>query len=280
MYLAEIAAYIDAQGIATSGVDLFYGAMKEQYPSQVVLIAPYGGEQPEPNTGDVGGVGGLGRAVRLEFPRIQIVTRGVKNDIDTPYSLGYAVHAALMRVVNQSLYGVRYLAIEPLEQPTRLFTDLNFREVVKFNVKITKELSSGSVVTVPYTLIADFGGDYTAFSTMAVSDAYPSGASGIIPGSWSLPLNADVLNSTYTLEAAATVSDTASGKRPKIALYDLDTDTIVAGSEITFSVNADGETARSGSFTLPAGTVNIGAKVTIDSTTIMVAGYGVHLLRV
>jgi hypothetical protein len=141
MLLSEICGYLNAMGIAASGVDLFYGPMQEQYPDAVVLIQQYGGLADEPSMGDIDGEVGPGRETRIEYPRFTVLCRGAKNDTDGPYQKSMEVRAALVQVLNQTLSNVRYLNIEALQPPIRLAADENFREKYNTNYQATKEPS-------------------------------------------------------------------------------------------------------------------------------------------
>lgn len=142
MVLAEVTTYLASQGIGTAATDLFYGPMKEAYPDAVVLVQEYGGLTDEPNLSDPTPTAApAGKSIRLEFPRIQILCRGARNDYNTPRAKAEAARVALTKVLNQTLSGVRYLAIEPIQPPFPLSADENERERIVFNCQITKELS-------------------------------------------------------------------------------------------------------------------------------------------
>jgi hypothetical protein len=138
--LDEITEYLSFNGVGSMGVDLFYGAMKESYPSSVIIVQIYGGIQDEPSLGDSTS---FGRAIRLEYPRIQILCRGVRDDTTGPYQRAVNARDALVRISNQVLKGVKYLAVEPLQPPFRLRSDENFREHYAFNCQVTKEIVAG-----------------------------------------------------------------------------------------------------------------------------------------
>lgn len=139
MLLAEIATYLASQSLGlTGGVNLFYGKMQEEFPDDVTVIFEYGGEPDEPTLGDPPT---FGKAVRLEYPRIQILCRGSRDTYDGPRITAEAIRIVLVKVVNMTLSGVRYLSIESKEPPFRLREDENFRTEIVSNYKITKEMS-------------------------------------------------------------------------------------------------------------------------------------------
>lgn len=140
MLLNELTDYLGFNGVGTPGLDLFYGAMKESYPSSVILVQVYGGLGDEPSMGDPGL---NGKTIRLEYPRVQILSRGVRDDTNGPYQRAIDARDALMRISNTILNGVKYLAVEPVQPPFRLRADANFREEYVFNCQITKEVTAG-----------------------------------------------------------------------------------------------------------------------------------------
>ena len=109
MLLTELAAYLQAQGIGTQGVSLFYGTMPETDPTDsspvTVVLYEYGGTMNEPDLGTGN--------TRLEFPSVQIVCRGLANDYNSPRQKATDIVTALTKVINQTLSGVSYKAIEP-----------------------------------------------------------------------------------------------------------------------------------------------------------------------
>ena len=139
MVLDELVAYLAAHGIGTAAVDIFYGSMKDTFPDEVVLLQEYGGIQDEPNMSDPGGAPGYG--VRLEYPRIQVLHRGKRDDYVTPRTKAEATRKVLMAVNDTSLSGVHYSYIEILQPPYRLRTDANFRIEIAYNIQVCKRLS-------------------------------------------------------------------------------------------------------------------------------------------
>lgn len=134
MVLAELATLIAASGLGlTSGTNLFYGILPPD-PDVLLTMFEYGGQPNEPN---------LGRGTtRLVFPRVQVLARGIKDDYDGPRLVLQNIVTLFTAVVNQNVTGIRYLAIEPLQDPFPLRRDDNFRIEIVCNFKITKEYSS------------------------------------------------------------------------------------------------------------------------------------------
>jgi hypothetical protein len=134
--LSELAYYIETQGLAARGTNLFYGPMKEFYPDTVVLLNEYGGLLDEPDEGAA-----EGRVTRLEYPRAQVRVRGPRNDFNTPWNLAEAIRAALVSIEQITIQGAFYVSIEALQPPFPLRVDENQRQEIVFNVEVTKRLS-------------------------------------------------------------------------------------------------------------------------------------------
>lgn len=127
---AEIAAFLAAspQSYGTVNTNIFYNAIPAT-PDVMISVMEYGGSPDEPNLGTGGG------ATRLEYPRFQIVTRGIRDDSDTPALKIIQIRATLVAVLNQSLVGggPRYVGIDCLGPPEVLDVDDDFRVLWRCN---------------------------------------------------------------------------------------------------------------------------------------------------
>jgi hypothetical protein len=130
----EVAARLAAQGLGTVNTDLFYNVMPDS-PDVATAVLPYGGMPSEPDLGINGGV------TRMEFPRFQLVTRGVRGDSEGPGQRLVLAVAAVVSVVNTNLSGVRYASITALSPPTPLTTDDGFRVLWACNLQADKDPS-------------------------------------------------------------------------------------------------------------------------------------------
>jgi len=139
MILAELTTYLAANGIGTTGTDLFYGPLQEQYPDVVTLVNVYGGSPDEPAMGDP--IAAPGKSARLEFQHVQLLFRGAANDTDGPLTRALSARDAMLKVLSSTLSGTYYLAIEPLQDPFFLSMDKNYRLSYVFNARCTKEPS-------------------------------------------------------------------------------------------------------------------------------------------
>lgn len=275
MVLDELVTYLAANGIGTAGLDLFYSIMPPD-PDVATVLYEYGGLPSEPATG--------GKTNRLVFPKIQVLCRGIKDDYDGPRLRSEAIVNLFTAILNQNISGVRYLAVTPLQEPFPLQRDDSFRIEMVCNYQVYKEPSSVASPTI-YQLVEDFGGDINSFVTPAVSDAYAAGAlySALVPDTHTILLNGASLygSGTYVLEASAKVA--SAGARVKVGLFDLTNtpNTVIAGSEITFTTSElVGERVRSSGLTIPSGSAAYGVKLTVNSTVIGGAAWGIRLLRV
>lgn len=135
MILADVAEYLENQGIGTRATNLFYGILPES-PDALVTMYEYAGMANEPKMGQ--GV------TSLEFPRIQLVTRGVKDDYDGPKLVGLNIVTVLAKVANMpiSSSGVRYLSISHINGPQFFRRDDNFRILFSINFQVYKDYST------------------------------------------------------------------------------------------------------------------------------------------
>lgn len=129
MLLPELATYLQSAGIGTLGTDLFYGRVPAS-PDVCTVLMEYGGLPIEPDLGTP--------TIRLEFPRVQVLTRGLKDDYDTPRLKAQAVLVALTAIVNQSLSGVAYKVAAALQSPFFLRRDQNDRVEIACNYQVMK----------------------------------------------------------------------------------------------------------------------------------------------
>lgn len=135
MVLPELCAYLVAQGFGSTVANpptIQYGVLMPT-PDVVICLQEYGGLPDEPD--NVGGI-------RLEYPFVQALVRGVKDDQDGPRLVIQQVRTAFVKVVNQTLSGIPYKAIEPVSPPFKLRQDDSFRWEFVCNFKVTKGYSA------------------------------------------------------------------------------------------------------------------------------------------
>ncbi len=134
MVLPELTAYLAAQGSLSlvQGTNLFYGILPDT-PDILVALLEYPGKADEPNLGK--------GTVNLEYPRIQVVCRGIRDVYDAPRLMTQNIRTIFMAVVNQSIGGISYKAIESIGTPA-FRRDDNFRTIVSLSYEVTKGYST------------------------------------------------------------------------------------------------------------------------------------------
>lgn len=136
MLLDELKQYLITTVPLTSG-EVFTGILPDT-PDACVAVLEYGGVAPEYIHDSA--------SPAIEFPRVQVLTRGAQYDYETARTKAEAVYGALSRVSNQTLSGTFYLSIRPLQTPFVLDAsmqggggrDENGRVTVAFNVEVMR----------------------------------------------------------------------------------------------------------------------------------------------
>ena len=131
LLLDDLKAYLVAQSVALTGA-IFLGSLPAT-PDVCLSLIEYGGREPEAGFG----VSGVAR----EWPRVQVVARGVANDYAGPRTLAEAAYKALAKVNTQTLTATYYYTVWPLQAPFLLQRDTNNRVQIAFNVECQKALS-------------------------------------------------------------------------------------------------------------------------------------------
>lgn len=132
MVLTELTTYLASQSLGVVGTNIFYNITPET-PDALISLFEYGGMPSEPDLGTPN--------MRLEFPLIQAITRGVKNDVDGPRLVAQNIVTAFTKVINQSLSGVSYKAILAKQAPAFMRRDENFRTYFVCNFQVFKVYS-------------------------------------------------------------------------------------------------------------------------------------------
>lgn len=132
MFLAELSAYLVAQGVAAS-TSIFLGANAALPP----------GEGPFLSIIETGGMGSTfiqnQAAGRTHQPTAQILCRAAT--YGSARTLAAAAHAALNGVWNTELSGVLYQKIICRQDPTDVGLDVQKRPMVSFNIEVEKNPS-------------------------------------------------------------------------------------------------------------------------------------------
>jgi hypothetical protein len=118
MLLDEIGAFLEAAGIGAVGQVIFLGGIPVGAKDEAVVIRETSGLKPEFVHGQ--------NAVAIDKPSLQVVVRDPS--FEEARSRMKAVADALTGVANQTLSGVRYLRIRPVQSsPIDLGPDQNHR---------------------------------------------------------------------------------------------------------------------------------------------------------
>lgn len=130
MVLEEMIAYLTTLGLGTAGDDIFGNEMPPA-PVKCLMVREYGGTNPTRTLGTLG--------FKTEVPRVQLQSRAETNvAAKTPLITAFA---ELGKVLNQTISGVRYVRMEPLQSPFYLKRDDNKHPIYVMNVEIEKALS-------------------------------------------------------------------------------------------------------------------------------------------
>jgi len=93
-------------------------------------------------TGGAGADLGLGvDGIQYEYPTVQVVCRGAADDYATPRATAQLIYKGLPKVQADSLTGVYYHIIRPLNCPFLMRRDENRRVLIAVNFICTKEPS-------------------------------------------------------------------------------------------------------------------------------------------
>jgi len=131
MLLTELTNYLEAQGVAKKGNNLFAGLRPEE-PDEVLVLHEYPGMAPEyQNDGQSTG------PVR-ERPQVQVMGRG--KDYESVRAMVQAAWVALGKITNVTLSGARYIEVRPSSSPALLGRDSNDRVLIGFNASVIREV--------------------------------------------------------------------------------------------------------------------------------------------
>ena len=132
MTLTELGTWLILQGVGTAlGTDVFTGYLPAS-PDVVVCLFEYGSLPVEP------ALGVDGTQIRYEYPRVQILTRGVKLDYAGPWAVNKSARKAMLKIQGSTLSGVYYIAAIPESGPMFLRRDDNDRVEIVSNYQVEK----------------------------------------------------------------------------------------------------------------------------------------------
>jgi hypothetical protein len=102
--MEAIGSYLQTNNFGTLGTNIFYGRMQDS-PDVQVTIYEYEGGVPYEAMGASGTV--------VDVPKIQIVTRGTKEDYAAARDTANAIRASLSTISNQTLSGIQIMRVQP-----------------------------------------------------------------------------------------------------------------------------------------------------------------------
>jgi hypothetical protein len=272
----EIASILFSAGVGTPLVDIFGSSLKVEPRGDgpFITISETGGTSPD-NTQNSTAIPAYRR------PAAQIVTRASTKPLAE--TMAFEAYNALFAIRNENVLTPTsrtwYRKIRPLQEPTDGGLDPQGRIRIIFNVLADKRpsIDTGSEL-VGYYLIDDLGGDINGFLRPDVADTYPTGSDfdALVPGTSPIVIS-QLPSGSIVLEASARCE--AAGARAKVALFNLDTDTIVAGSELTFTTGeVVGEVKRSTPLILAISTT-YGLKMTTNQLLVGAAVWNSRLVH-
>lgn len=131
--LVDIGGLVATACSVTAGTTLFLGTLPAT-PDACLSLKEYPGSPPDFVFGDTN--------ISVEYPRIQVLSRGAPDDYATARAQAELAYKALGAALAQSISSTRYLAFRPLTAPFDLGRDGNNRPIVAFNLQIEKERSA------------------------------------------------------------------------------------------------------------------------------------------
>lgn len=127
--LDDLMAYLQAEGVATEGTDLFAAALLDDQPDDVTVLFETSGAPDRDN------FGGDGSPV-IRRAGVQVRARSGPWDYVTAKARCEAARAALVRIANEDLSGTRYLRVQQVNGPLPLGRDESERWSVVANFDV------------------------------------------------------------------------------------------------------------------------------------------------
>ena len=126
--LEALADYVDSSTSLTLGVDLFLGLMPAS-PDACVAMFEYSGSAPLESFGS--------NALAVDRPRIQVLTRGARNDYPGARTQAETLRLLLAAVTDQTLSGVRVLRVSAVGSVNPLGPDGSDRPLLTVNLEVS-----------------------------------------------------------------------------------------------------------------------------------------------
>lgn len=130
LFSRDVVSYLAELGLGTYRSSGTAGTLFRDYmpatPNEAGWVIQTGGAGHDMSFGS--------REIRRERPSASIQFRGEPYDGDTPMERAYAAYNALARIENEPVNGTVYIAVQPLQPPSRVAIDDQQRHIWGFNV--------------------------------------------------------------------------------------------------------------------------------------------------
>lgn len=131
MILEDLATFLESQGLATRGVDLWLHVSPDM-PNECAILVEYAGDDPDWVMEN--------RKADTENPRVQLGVRSEQPEVARLRA--ERMYQAMMTIRNDIINGTRYLWCRPVDSPTMIGRDDSGRFMATVNFMVQKELTS------------------------------------------------------------------------------------------------------------------------------------------
>ena len=131
MVCEELAAYLEAAGLATRNVDLWLHVAPDE-PAELALIIEYAGDEPDWVHDK--------RQVDTEHTRVQVSVRSERPEVARLRV--ERLYQSLMMIKNEMLSGTRYIWCMPVDTPAMIGRNESGLFIATVNFRVQKELTS------------------------------------------------------------------------------------------------------------------------------------------
>jgi hypothetical protein len=124
--LEAIGDYLEDNGFGTLGTNIWLG-IQPQTPDQTVTVYENAGSSPTFTMGPGG--------IRIDYPMLQIVVRGVERDYPDARDKAENIRQLLAAVLETTISGVHIMRIEPMGSVNMLGVDGKQRPLISVNFR-------------------------------------------------------------------------------------------------------------------------------------------------
>lgn len=127
----DLVTYLASEVGLVAGSSIRRWKLADQ-PARQVAVIPYGGTEPEEGFGVEG--------VKLERPRLQVVSRGAAGEDREALLVAQSCYHALAKIRARTVGSAFYHQAWPLQSPNNLGEDSNGRPSYGFNIQVERDL--------------------------------------------------------------------------------------------------------------------------------------------